>query len=267
MGFLIWRTIRDRRNTIISYSLVTLLLMWMYVAMFPSLQKQAENFNELFKSYPKGLMEAFGAQTNSFDYLDTYLATETFNFTWPLLVVLIAVSFAATGIAADIERGSVEILLSRPISRFRVYIGRYLAAATVIVILTAIAVFSPLMFASFQGISFHASAFGTFFILALLYGLAVVSVSFVISAFCSDKGRAMSLAGGLFVFMYLANIFGLLSEKVRWMTNISYFKYFDPIEGLVHHHLDAMPLLIFGGSILLATVVGAWWYQRRDIAT
>ncbi len=267
MGFLIWRTIRDRRNTIITYTLLTVLLMWMYVALFPSLQKQAANFDQLFKTYPKGLMAAFGIETLSFDHFDSYLSTETFNFTWPLLVVLISISFASSGIAGDIERGTSEILLARPLSRAKIFFGRYFATLAVLIVFTGLSVYTPVMFASFSSITYDLSQFHTFLVLSLLYAWAVMSVSFCISTLVSEKGKALGLAGGLFVLMYIFNLFGQLSDKVSWMTKISYFKYFDPIEGLVHHHLAAGPLLVFGLSILLATGLGVFWFQRRDIAT
>ncbi len=62
MFTIIWRSIKDRKISLIVYLAAALLFMWMYVAMFPSIAEQADSFTAVFESLPSEVLEIFGIE-------------------------------------------------------------------------------------------------------------------------------------------------------------------------------------------------------------
>ena len=54
---IIRRTIRDRKLSFIAYLLTAVLLLWMYVALFPTMQEQSEVLVTAFESFPDAFLK------------------------------------------------------------------------------------------------------------------------------------------------------------------------------------------------------------------
>lgn len=129
MWTVIIRTLKNRKAALIIYTLSGIFLLWMYVALFPSFSDQAANMQEYMESFPEGFLKAFGIEDFDMSTIEKFLSTEQYSFVWPLLMLFFVISLAGVGLAGEIERGTAEILLSRPISRLKLFWSRYIAGA------------------------------------------------------------------------------------------------------------------------------------------
>ena len=127
MGTIFLRVLKDRKASLIIYCLTGIGLLWLFIAAYPIVQEQTMAIMELLEGMPEGFMKAFGMESDSFTTVEGFLAAKQYSATWPLMVILLLASLAGTIIAGEIESGSMEITLSRPISRTKIYFGRYLA--------------------------------------------------------------------------------------------------------------------------------------------
>jgi len=151
-------TIKDRKISLAIYCLAGVALLWVYVMLFPSVQAQAEVFSELMKNYPEGLLRAFGIEDGfTLSTLESFLAVRHFNFIWPILVIFLLVPLAAGGIAGEVERGTSEIMLARPVSRKNIFLGRYLAGVFTLIVFAVFSIFSVVPLAEFHGIDYAMS--------------------------------------------------------------------------------------------------------------
>jgi Cu-processing system permease protein len=124
------------------------------------------------------------------------------------LVPLIALILGYDAIVGEKERGSMELLLSMPVTRFEILLGKYLglsaalASSTVIGFGAGVALLaSRLSMRDF----YHYAGFVSS---AILMGMAFLSLSLLISVLSSDRIRASGVAIGLWFFFVL--IFDLL---------------------------------------------------------
>jgi Cu-processing system permease protein len=124
------------------------------------------------------------------------------------LVPLISVILGYDAIVGEKERGSLELLLSMPITRFEILLGKYLGLSAALACATAIGFGAGLLpLASELGRNdlFHYLGFvGS----AILMGMAFLSLSLWLSVIAQDRMRASGMAIALWFFFVL--IFDLL---------------------------------------------------------
>ncbi len=267
MWTIFWRTIKDRRMLILIYCLAAILLLWMYIALFPSFKDQSANLEQLIKNYPESFMKAFNFDIKSFNTIEGFLSTEQFSFVWPLIVIFMMVGYAGTALAGEIEKGTVELLLSQPLSRAKLFCGRYLAGILMLVIFVFFSVYAATPLSAIYDISFKAQNFTTVAILALMFGLSIFSIAYFLSSIFSDRGKVFFISGVLLVVMYVLNILSSLKDNLVNLKYASFFYYFNPSKALVYNQIDHWAYLVFLGTALVLFILGLVIFTKRDIAT
>jgi ABC-2 type transport system permease protein len=261
------RTIRDKRLSLTIYCLATVAMLWVYVSMFPGIQKESQKLSEAFKSYPEAMMKAFNIESLDFSQLENFVAMEQFSIIWPLIVLFLLLSFAGTSLAGEVEKGTVEALLSRPVSRLRVFTQKYLAGMLVLVGYTTVSVFAIWPLAAMYSIDFKIGNFILVYWLCLLFGWAVYSFAMLCSAWFSERSRVYGIAGGVLILMYVLNIIAALKENLGWLKYLSFFHYYDSSAALIKGEFTPLSIVVFLAFAVVATAVAAWRFQKRDIAS
>ena len=106
------RTLQDRRRALIGWSLGTVAIVAMYVALWPTVSDQAADFQKLIENYPEALNRVFGI-----DEITTaagYLNTELFSFMAPLVFLAFAIGLATDATAGEEERKTMDLLMATP---------------------------------------------------------------------------------------------------------------------------------------------------------
>lgn len=262
---IIKRLFKDRRISLMIYCVSGIGFLEMYVAIYPSIASQADRFNELFQSYPEGFLKAFGIEQLNLSTLENYLAMEHFSLIWQLMLLIFMISIAGGALASEIEKGTIELLLSRSISRLKLYFSRYLYGFLALVIFAVTTIFTIIPLAELHGIKYDAGRYVTVAILGLLLGLAVYSVSLMISAMSNEKGRVSMIMGASLVLMYVLNLVAALKESLSDLKYLSFFHYFDAQAALTKGELNLTSVWVFAAIIVVSTVIGAVVWKTRDV--
>lgn len=266
MFTIFWRTIKDKKIFISVYCIFAVLMMFMYVAMYPSIEEKAEDFNKLMDNYPEGMLKAFNIETINFDKLENFLSIENYSIIWPLMAMFMMVSLAGYSISKEIEKGTAEILLAKPISRLKIYFSRYLTGAAVLFAFTLVSVFSVVPLAELYNIEYAFDHHVKIFILSFLFGWAVFSMSLMFSSIFSEKGRTYALSGGALLLMYVLNLIASLKEDLENLRYASFFYYYDFNKAMIENSIEDLSVYVFVGVAVVCTIVGAIWFNKRDIA-
>ncbi len=124
------------------------------------------------------------------------------------LVPLIALILGYDAIVGERERGSMELLISMPITRFEILLGKYVGLSAALACSTVIGFGAGLLpMAGQLGMNDLYHYLG-FVLTAILMGMAFLSLSVLVSVLASDRMRASGLAIALWFFFVL--IFDLL---------------------------------------------------------
>jgi Cu-processing system permease protein len=130
------------------------------------------------------------------------------------LVPLIALLIAHDAIVGDMERGTMPLLLSYPVARWRVLLGKFLGHLAVLAFATCLgyglavaalaATGSPI---DSDGLLAFAAMVGS----SVLLGAAFVAIGYLVSAFARDRGTAAGICIGLWLLLVLIYDMALLS--------------------------------------------------------
>jgi ABC-2 type transport system permease protein len=184
-----------------------------------------------------------------------------------LLMGIIAVGMPAISIAGERQRGTLEVLLARPISRRTLYVVLFLAGALFLAALLAVELAANALSASLMGVGDELKV-GNLSLLWLngwLLFLAFLSIGFAASVSFDRVAPALGVTLVILLASYLVDVIASLWPDVQEYDQYSLFHYVqarDVLEG----DLSLTNLAV----LALVTLVGiayAWVvFPRRDLA-
>lgn len=265
---IIWTTIKERKWGVIIYSVVSVLLLLLYISLYPSLEEQSQQLTEVMKSFSPELLKALGSspeQLSNFT-LEALLASKQFSAIFPFMAAILAIGIAGNDIAGEIENGTIQFILSQPISRLKFYFARYFANVILLTIFVAVSTVLTMPLASAYNVAYNGDIYPKLFLIAELFTIAVYSLGFLLSAIFSNKGRVVAIMAGVVTIMYIGFIVSVLKESLDKIKYISFFHYFSP-DVLYSGNIDTISVCVFGSTIFLSIILGAIIFQKRDFAT
>lgn len=141
-------------------------------------------------------------------FADVMLALWNLVFVGAMFIPAIALVAAYLSIAGERESGSIKFLLSTPINRRELVVGKFLSRTAVV---AASLLFAFVVSAVLSVVWFSDLMIGTFLAVAaltMLYALAYVAVAIAISASTASRSRAM---GGALGFYFVTNLLVLFN--------------------------------------------------------
>lgn len=264
---LISKILSQHKKKILAYALISVLFIWMYVAIFPSMQEKEANFSKMMSNLPEQFMEAFGISGNIFNNLEAFLASEYFTLVWPIILIVLAVSLASNAIAGEVEKGTIKFLLSQPISRTKLFIAKYISGVSVIILVCLLTNAAIPLLSLLHGIEFNLESYIFISLLSAIFGIAVFSVSLMLSSFLSTKGKVVSIIIVILVSMYIFNLIANLQESVEGLKYISFFYYYNSNAALLDTTIKDSSLYLFLGLSVLCSIIGAAAFNKRDISS
>lgn len=266
MRALILKELRDRRKSSIAYAIGAFLLLWLYVLIFPSIQESAEQLKQAFESYPQEFLAAFDIQDLNFNTLEKYLGAEQFSFVWPILVITLALSRAGNYFAGEVEKGTIGLTLSQPISRVRIFFSKYSAGMIDLAVFMIVSILGVIPLAVAYSIDFDLPRLLNLTLLGMFFGGAIFSLTSMVSTFVSEKAKVYFPVTAVLVGMYAIEIISNLKPSVDWLQYGSVFHYFNAQDVLSNNEVSLLSYAVFGTTIVISMVVGLLWFKRRDIS-
>ena len=196
-----------------------------------------------------------------------YMALELYGSFFMLLFGGVLAYTAGASIARNVEDGTIDLTLARPISRTRFYLEKWAAMLVGIVLIIATSLLTTwLCTLIFSNATLHWQWFllANVDVAAMLF--LVVGLGLLVSALMSAGRAAGGVATLVVVLWYLCQTFGTAGDR------LSFLKYFGPYYYAPRSQVitaeqwtDPWKLLILAGAGLILGVVGLLYFQRRDI--
>jgi ABC-2 type transport system permease protein len=192
------------------------------------------------------------------------------GFVHPIAVglqLVFAIGFAATAVAGERQRGTLEVLLARPLSRRGLYLTAALAAALFVAVAAG-----ALTLGAFGGAAITGRAAdlgpGNLPVLwlntVLLFG-AIAAISLAASVSFDRLSPAVGLALALVLVSYFLDVIGQLWPDAAFVQPYSLFHYLDAraaLSGLA----DARDFGVLAAVIAIAVAYALVVFPRRDLA-
>lgn len=183
------------------------------------------------------------------------------------MILVFATGFATTAIAGERQRGTLEVLLSRPLSRRVVYATLGFAGAVFIGIAVAGLSFGAWFGAAVTGRTpeLGAGNLPALWLNVVLLYWALGAIGLLASVSFDRLSPAISLTLAFVLVSYFLDVLGSLWPDARWLQPYSLFSYVDP-KSVLTGFADRGDFILLAVVTAVAVVAALTIFPRRDLA-
>ncbi|MCD6551184.1 ABC transporter permease subunit [Thermotoga sp.] len=258
-----WDLKRYLKNTL-AWTIVLILLQFMYAAFYPSMAKETEFITRWMKVMPKAFVELFGLEDMDFSNILNYLAMVSSIYI--TLVGGVFVSLVGVrSISKEETEKTMEFLLSRPVTRAEVIFSKLLSSLTHVLMFDALLFFSLYIFSNiYSSGPIELDRFLVFSFSQIVLHITLMNISFFVGTLKSDN--ALSLGLGMVFVLYILNMISKLADSAEFLKYFTPFSYADP-SFVVKHGLPEFFALYFIVVNLVFAILSPFVFSRKDILT
>ncbi len=233
--------------------------------MYPIMRENDALFESYMETFPKEFLAAFG-MTGLLSDPGVFFTTYIGSWLWPIVAAAAGLLAGTRAVAADLDRGFLDLALSTRISRVR-YLGVSIAGqALVMAILAAAAVLGLWVAGRMVGAEFDLGRFLLAGVLSFAFGCAIAGSATVLSVVTLSRGLASGIVGGTLIVMYAIFVLSQVSPDWSWLGALSAWNHF-PTTALI----DEGTFPVGDLALFLAVAAGTWGaaltlFRTRDLA-
>ncbi len=261
---IVLKTLRDRRRSLLFWGLGLAAVAAMMIAFYPVI-REATFISEYLESFPEEFMAIFAGEITDYASPEGYLNGELFFLMYPLLLLVFSIGFGSGATAGEEENGTLDLLLSNPLNRWRLVLEKFIAMVVCTMLLTIVfwatlAIGGAIIDMGLNLLRLAAVCFSGF-LLAIAYG----SVALAVGCARGKRGISMAISGALGVYGYILNA---LAPLIDWLEPYQ-------VASPLYYYIDANPLsngldpvhaaVLIGLSVFFLGVA-IFTFERRDLA-
>lgn len=259
------KTLRDLRRSFLWWSVGLAGMAALMVSVYPTVRGNS-SLNKLIEDYPEALkgFVGFGGELG-YTTPSGYLGMELFSLMIPLLLVIAAIAAGAAAIAGEEDRGTLELLLSLPISRSRIALEKFLALVVESTALGFVVWLSLWLGARAVGMDIAATKIAAATASAVALAVAYGAIALLVGCATGRHGLAIGLTAAAAVAAYLVNSLAPLVSALEPVQKASPF-YHYAVDNPLRTGLAPTHFLILVAIAATAAGVAALAIERRDLA-
>lgn len=227
------------------------------------LQDTLGSFNQLMENqFMKGMLGgAYDMSTPT-----GWLSTELIPLLGPLVFIVFSVSFASSSLAGEEEEGTLNLLLTNPVSRVEVYAQKSLALMAGILVLGLYFWLGNIVTTSLanMGLSFLSLAEISFS--PVLVGAVFGSFALALGGVTGSREIGTAVASAVGVVSYLVNSMAEVIKALKPFRPAWVFNTYDGAE-VLQNGIDFGDVGVMLGVTVVLFAVGTYGFKRRDIGT
>jgi ABC-2 type transport system permease protein len=258
------KTLRDLRWPTLWTGLGMAALGFYFMWLYPAIGKMFD-LQSMLDKFPPALKALVGGSLIDVSTPTGFLNMELFPLMLPLILGGFAVAVASGATAGEEARGTMDVLLSEPVQRWRVVTDKAVALSIATIVVAAALFVGLVAGAAVAGTSLALDKVVAGLVSGTLLGLAWAGIALALAAFSGNRALAVGLTAALLVVTYFVNAMAPLVDVLDRIKVISPFYYYiggDPIRnGLNVGHAAVLAAIAVAGF-----VVALVSFERRDLA-
>ncbi|MEH7415974.1 ABC transporter permease subunit [Neobacillus drentensis] len=251
-----------RKSTIIwTFSLIIVALL--FLSMFPSFAKDADEFKKLLAGYPLAMRKAIGLNLEN---IFTILGFYSYALTFTTLCAAIQAMNLGTGIVSkETREKTADFLLTKPVTRTQILTSKLLAAVTSLLMTNIVYLVAVNIIASqVKTVDYSVKKFVMLSLTMFFIQLIFLAIGILFSVIIPKIKSVLTVSlATVFAFYFLGVISETSGDDVK--RYISPFKYFDNTYIIQHSNYEGS-FLIAGAVIVAAAIAASYFiYTKRDV--
>jgi ABC-2 type transport system permease protein len=234
-------------------------------AMYPVLKANDALMSQYLQTFPKEFLAAFGmtgAMSDPGVFFTTYLG----SWLWPVVAMAAALLLGTRAVAADLDRGFLDLPLATPLSRVGYLAANIAVQVIVMALLAAAAVASLWLTAAATGTVFDLRGFAFAGVLSFAFGCALAGPTTLLSVATLSRSRASGIVGGVVIAMYAVFVVTQVSKDWAWIAPISAWDHFRTTPLIDDGVVPAFDFALFAVIAVGGWLAAVWAFRDRDLA-
>ena len=254
----------QRRISIIIWSIAVAAFISMYLAFYPSFKNQSAQLQESFKQIPEAAVALF-SDTGEFFSPEGYLSSQVFYFMLPLLLGILAISLGSSLLAKEERDGTIELLLSRPVSRANLLVAKATIGLVCIAVVGSVGLLTTVGLSNLVDIEVPLGYIAEATLVAILLSVSFCAVAFALSATGRlGRGMAVSVSSLVAIAGYVVGSLVGMADWLKYPAKLFPFYYYRPAEILTGTY-NWNNLWYMFGLIVVSALVAHFSFRQRDI--
>lgn len=258
------KTLRDQGRSLVGWAASVVLLVAMYVAIWPSIRDQP-SMSDFITQLPEPLLKLFALAGADMSTPVGYIKVELLSFMAPILVILYAVLAGASAVAGEEDRRTIDLLLAAPLSRPRIVLEKAGAMAIVTVGLAGLLGVCLVVEGSLAGMELPPAKIAAVMLHLALLGLVFGGLALALGAATGRPGLAKGLPAVLAVVLYIVNGLGGMASWLEPFQSVSPFYQYAAHDPLVTG-VSWPAALVSTATVIALLAVAVVGFRRRDVA-
>jgi ABC-2 type transport system permease protein len=257
-------TLWQRRWYIFWWALGVAVYMALVVGAYPPFRDQAASFNTTFNQLP-ATVKSLVADTNNLFSPVGYLSSNAYYFMLPIIFSVLGIGLGSSLIARDEQDHTLELLLSRPVSRGAVLAGRALAGLGILLGVMVVTSAVTVLFAALIHLHIPLMSLAWATAMSALLSLIFGSLAFMLTAFGkAARSASVGIAALLLLASYLFTSLSGTVHWLRWPAKLLPYNYYHPSE-ILNGNASWHGAIGMVGAILVLAIISFIGFRRRDI--
>jgi ABC-2 type transport system permease protein len=260
------RLLADRRRGALWWALGMVLGVASIVGLWPSVRDD-QTLDRVVEHLPTSMRALIGSQAAiPLSSAPGYLQARLFSTTLPILLLVYAIGLGARAIGGAEEDGTLQLVMTAPVTRRQVAADRFAASALLLITLVVVGVITAVALGTLVSL-FHDVGIGRMMVATLAVAeiaLLHLAIAFAAGAVTGRRGPAIATASGIAVGSYILYGLAASADAIKVVRVVSPWWWLLDRNPLV----ESPTFLALGLPLLLAAAIfvyGVSQFDRRDL--
>ncbi|MCA9325551.1 ABC transporter permease subunit [Candidatus Saccharibacteria bacterium] len=261
-AMILWELSR-RKISLLWWVIGVTALVALTVLSYAAVKDQASQLDQAFGSISSGASSFVG--TSDLFSPEGYLNSNLYYITLPILYIILVLNLASSLLGKEENDATLELLLSRPISRGRLLAAKATAGMLSLFLVGGVATLATIICAKIIGMDIAMGGLVLTSVVTVLFAGTFGAISFAMLAASQATRRfatltAILLSFGGYIITSLAGLVSWLGTPAKFLP----YHYFDT-EKMLQGTLPLGIVIYIIGAFGIAKLVGYIGFRRRDI--
>lgn len=266
-NIILWE-LKQRKTAILWWTIGSVILTVVILFLYPSIRDQANQLNQVINQLPPGLRDLKTGGSATVDVANPiqFLNSQLFYATLPLIWIILAITRGGSVLGRDEQNHTLELLLSRPISRSSVLLAKALSLCIEFLIVGGATLLVIVLIAPHFDLHI-----GTWRLAVATFCTVAFSLSFGLIAFTLQAASSLARKAAIAVAVaigfggYLLASLSGLTDWLQTPAKLAPYHYFTP-DKILHGQMVTGLNIYLLGVFALAVVVSYFGFRKRDIS-
>ncbi len=252
----------QRRWFIMWWCIAVLAFIFINLIFYPSFKDQAAELEKSFSQIPDSAMALF-SDTGDFFSPTGYLSSQVFYLMLPMLLGILSISLGSSLLAREEKEGTLELLLSRPISRSKLLASKAAVGTIIVGAVSLVALLTVVGMSKMVELPVDSGNIALATLASTALALSFGSIAFLLSATGKARGASIGIATLFALGGYIISSLVSAASWLKWPSKAFPFYYYHSAE-ILEGRYNWLNMLFIGGVVAVCGVLSWVAFRRRD---